>query len=325
VGPSSLSSISSRLAPEAYGSVMAQKTTQSSCGKAIVVGEHAVVYGAEAVALPIRDFCMQATVTPLPSSSPDTLEVIIGGHAASPLIRGAVQEALVLLQIPSFPLSITGIPHLPVGAGLGGSASLCVVILKALAAAVGQSLSPKVLAQYAHQLEARFHGTPSGLDTAVVAYEQPISFIKGEAPRPIHLPSGQTWHFAIIDSGTRASTRMMIQQVAPFFQGSLGEARLEQFNRLAKDTRQGFQQGCVDQIGTCMIEAQRLLQQAGVIPSLLQEIIAITQQVGTLAAKVTGAGGGGCILTLLDPAHKETQLLALQQAFTPARVFSVTI
>ncbi len=312
-----------------------QKTTQYSCGKAIIVGEHAVVYGARAVAIPIPNFRMKATLTPsspfrtFPSETPFSqlpIEVSIGGNAAaSPLLHEVVLEACQLLQVPPFAFSLVGYPHLPLGAGLGGSASLCVVILKALAVACQRHIEVQELAFLANQLEKRFHGTPSGLDTAVVAFEQPISFVKGQPPVLIPLSPRQKWQFALIDSGTRASTKVMIQQVAGFFQGDMGRDRVEACNELAALVEAGFREGNLPQVAVAMRRAQVILEAAGTMTPVLQEIVQTVEAIGVLAAKVTGAGGGGCILALLDPNEAASQLLRLEAAFSPHSVFSVSL
>jgi mevalonate kinase len=254
-----------------------------------------------------------------------TLDVSIGSNPASSLLREVVEEACMLLQLTPFPFSLVGYPHLPLGAGLGGSASLCVVILKALSAACQRPLTVEELAFLANQLEKRFHGTPSGLDTAVVAFEQPISFIKGAAPVPIQLSPRQVWRFALIDSDTRASTKLMIQQVAGFFQGATGTQRLEACNGLAAEVEAGFREGNTQQVATAMQEAHGILEAAGIMTSVLQEIVQVTHTIGVLAAKVTGAGGGGCILALLDPEQADAQLQQLADVFSPRAVFQVSL
>lgn len=319
---------------DALSSSFPQKTTQYSCGKAIIVGEHAVVYGARAVAIPILDFRMKATLTPTSPSRAFSSEAVfaalpidvsIGGHPASPLLRDVVEEACQLLQLSPFSFSLVGYPHLPLGAGLGGSASLCVVILKALSVACQRQLDMQELAFLANQLEKRFHGTPSGLDTSVVAFEQPISFVKGAAPIPIQLSPQQSWRFALIDSGTRASTKVMIQQVAGFFQGATGQKHVETFDGLANQVETGFRLGDVSLVAHAMQQAQQLLDTAGTMTLALREIIEATAEIGVLAAKVTGAGGGGCVLALLDPEQADAQLLRLEAMFSSKMVFSVSL
>jgi mevalonate kinase len=315
-------------------SSLPQKTTQYSCGKAIIVGEHAVVYGARAVAIPIPNFRMKAILTP--SSQPRNfsaethfsqipIEVSIGGNVASPLLREMVIEACNLLQLPPFSFSIVGYPHLPLGAGLGGSASLCVVILKALSVACQRHLEVQELAFLANLLEKRFHGTPSGLDTSVVAFEQPISFVKGEPPVLIPLSPQQKWQFVLIDSGTRASTKVMIQQVAEFFQGEAGQKQVDACNELALWVEAGFRKGNLHQVANAMQQAQRILEAAGIMTSVLREMIQVAEEVGVLAAKVTGAGGGGCILALLDPTQAAWQVSHLEAVFSSKSVFSVSL
>jgi mevalonate kinase len=68
-----------------------------------------------------------------------------------------------------------------------------------------------------------------------------------------------------------------------------------------------------------------LLKQAGVVSEQLQGLIDGAAQAGCLAAKTTGAGGGGCVLALLDPTRPQEQLAALQNIVGASRVTAVTL
>jgi mevalonate kinase len=242
-----------------------------------------------------------------------------------------VSDALNLLNIAPFPLSIVGHTKLPVGAGLGSSAALSVVVLKALASSLQLDLWESDLARFANQLEARFHGTPSGLDTTVVAYERCICFQRTEqgiAPADIVVRSrpGLPWRFALIDSGIRASTLPMIRIAAPYFSGFQAERRIERFDRISGQVQIGLEKGDLSAVADGMNEAARLLKKTGIVTDLLDEIVTKSKKTGVLAAKTTGAGGGGFVLTLLDPQRDlPEQLKSLKQMFGEQSVFPVDL
>jgi mevalonate kinase len=305
-----------------------QPVTAAACGKTIIVGEHAVVYGAKAVAMPLTNLAMGVSLTPLPTRQNPIFKAMIGGRNVSDHVMGVIEDAFRVLRIQPFSLELEGSSTILVGAGLGSSASLCVVVLKAIAASVGRTLAPYELAKYGNELEKRFHGNPSGLDTAVVAYEEVVSFIKGETPVPIKVsnPVGNPkWWFAIIDSCTRSSTISMIKVAEPWFKdGDLG-AKIQAFNNASEQVIKGLAEGDANLVKLGMLASGELLKQAGVVSQQLQELIDGALNAGCLAAKTTGAGGGGCVLALLDPARPQEQLQALKNNVGASKVTAVTL
>ena len=217
--------------------------TADSCGKAIIVGEHAVIYGAEAVAMPLKNLRMKIK---LQTSKQARNLILLGQKPLPEHVLGIIQDAFKVLAVEPFPVQIEGSSKLLVGSGLGSSAALSTVILKSLAKILEIDLKPQRLAEFARILESRFHGNSSGLDTSVVAYEQVIQFKNGiSQPISIKPPKGfKSWTFVLIDSQTRSSTFAMVNQAAPFFTcKKAGKARIEQFSQLAKQVKTGLQEG----------------------------------------------------------------------------------
>jgi mevalonate kinase len=300
----------------------------SACGKAIIVGEHAVVYGTHAVALPLKQMRLQLTLTPLPRHDKQQIQLTMAGHEASPRVNSVLSDAMELLGSAPFSLSAKSHNALPIGAGLGSSATLCVATLRALTSSLGYELPPDQLAAYANELEKRFHGTPSGLDAAVVAYEACILFAKNKPILPISLklPAGhKSWEFLLIDSCVRASTMAMIRQAEPYFKGRSGERHLQSFDDLSWLVYGALQQGDVTTVGAAMNECGHLLRAASVVPDSLEEMIELCRKIGLPGVKTTGAGGGGMILGLLDPEKADAQQEAVKAAFPQHSVFRVAI
>lgn len=283
-------------------------TTDHACGKAIIVGEHAAVYGVRAIAMPLRNMRLTISVTPHPQRQRDDgapiIELSIGGRALPENISAVVMDAMRLLGVSPCSVSLNGMSGLVIGGGLGSSAALCVAILRALGKSAGIAPSPAQLATWANELEKRFHGQPSGLDSAVVAYEEVIAFVKGQTPTPIKVASlnqkngDRPWPFVLIDSGERASTKDMIERAKPFFTGVHAERRLQEFATVADVVERGLTTGALGLVGEGMNAAADLLRQAQVSTPRLEELMQFATAHGAVGAKPTGAGGGGCVLAL---------------------------
>lgn len=291
-----------------------------ACGKAIIVGEHAVVYGARAIAMPISRH-LRLHVQKLGANDPP----VVSKSYPSERIGTLVADAFEALDVTPFPIKIEGESSILVGSGLGSSSALCTALLRAIAQLSTTDLPCDRLAVLGNLLERRFHGTPSGLDTAVVAHEQTISFRRGRGPRLISTKPGSKLTFVLVDSRIRSSTISMIKQAAPYFASNVVKSRVMAFDHLADMTQTGLEQGDASLIGTAMNKAQDLLKAAGVVTPALAEISSRLRDFKLLGAKITGAGGGGCLLGLLDPKHAQEQQIQVENTWGADRVITVNL
>lgn len=308
--------------------ILPREAQASACGKAIIVGEHAVVYGTHAVAMPLKSLRLQLSISPVTRIEKPQIQLSLAGHEASSRVISVVSDAMELLGATPFSLNGRSQNSLPIGAGLGSSATLCVAVLRALTASLGYELPPAQLALYANELEKRFHGTPSGLDAAVVAYEACILFCKGKSIRPLQrdaLATAKSWEFVLIDSQVRASTLTMIRLAEPFFKGRAGERHLQSFDQISYLVYGALQQGDFNTVGAGMNECGDLLKAAGVVPKGLEHIIKICRELGLPGVKTTGAGGGGMILGLLDPNCANEQYAAIERALSEYSLMRVAL
>lgn len=301
----------------------------TACGKAIITGEHAAVYGAHAVAIPLHQmrfrFQMNQKATRY-GAQPD-IHLKLAGHEGSPRLKAVVLRAMELLNIEPFSLDAETHSTLPIGAGLGSSATLCVAVLRALSAAKGQALPEAQLAAYANELEKSFHGNPSGLDAAVVAFEKPVLFAKGQKIEVLTVAPDFHPEFVLIDSNIRASTLSMIRIAEPYFTGPNGAENIARFDRLSLLAHDALAKGLSSQLADCMNECGFLLADAGVVPTNISEMIAKTKKLGAIAAKSTGAGGGGVIIGLLpdDLALRERVYSSLGEQFDGHAIYRVSM
>jgi mevalonate kinase len=290
------------------------------------------VYGAPAIAIPLHDLRMEATFYPQEDAR-SAHQVYLDGKPAPRELLPLIDKAFSLLGIAPFPVVIRGSSQIMSGAGLGSSAALCIALLRGLCACAGLELATETLASFGNELERAFHGTPSGLDTAVVAFEKVICFQKREPQArncftslPVRaLAGGESWPFMLIDSLEHCPTYLMIERVRPFLMGRVGERRLSSFARVTAEVAAGFATAEVAAVASAMNEASQLLGECGVITPTMAGLIAAAREEGVLAAKPTGAGGGGHILLLLDPRAADCQHAALKARFPRHRMARVNI
>lgn len=301
----------------------------SASGKAILIGEHAVVYGAHAVAMPLKEMHMRARLvaTQRETAAGDPLiRVLLQGRLVNEHLKGVVDDAFQILGLEPYGLDLEGQSTIHIGAGLGSSASLCIVVLRALAEAAGMKLSAERLADLGNRLERRFHGNPSGLDTAVVAHEQVIGFAKGQGATRLQVSDGGgRWRFVLLDSGARASTLAMIQIAAPYFHGADGQARIQAFDAESRRLMKALAESDHASAADAMNHAAAWLEEAGVVTPSLKDLIVLAREQGCLAAKTTGSGGGGCVLALLDPENSDRQVAALKAKLGESKVTAVEV
>ncbi|MEA4811981.1 MAG: mevalonate kinase [Anaerolineaceae bacterium] len=287
----------------------------SACAKAILFGEHAVVYGEAAIALPISNLRVKALCEPgiglpsgtviiqVPNLGLDTsLQAMDRGHPIALAIRGTL-EALEIQAQPSFCLRVNS--NFPFKAGLGGSAALAVAISRSLSAFLGHPLNTDAVNCVAFQSEVAAHGSPSGIDNSVISLEAPLYYIKGE--KNIILKPKKNLSFLIADTGLAKKTGEIVSEMARKTQTDLQvRAIMAEIGAIAKSGRYAFEEGNAKELGLLMDQNHALLSQLGLSCPELDKIVNSARQAGAYGAKLTGGGRGGCALMLIEQNQQET-------------------
>ncbi|MCX6044769.1 MAG: mevalonate kinase [Chloroflexi bacterium] len=293
-------------------------TTASAPGKIILLGEHAVVYGRPAIAVPVWETVATATIMDLPAgrhcviAAPD-----IGLHTS--LIETPASFALALVvRLTLARLNLSPDPNwqievsstIPIASGLGSGAALSTALVRAIYAHVGQPVTPTLLSELVFESERLYHGTPSGIDNTVIAYGLPLWFVKGQLPA-IFTPR-QPFTLAIADSGIAAPTKTTVGDVRQGWQAdSVGyERRFDAIARLTWTARQVIEAGDIAELGALFDRNQALLAELGVSSPPLERLIEAAKAAGALGAKLSGGGRGGNVIALVAP----EKVMAVQQA-----------
>jgi mevalonate kinase len=276
-------------------------------GKVILVGEHAVVYDRAAIAVPVTEVQACVSVTGAVSGqglvieAPDLNRKIILREAPQdePLAH-IVRSMLVMLGGEDDPdLTITVSSTVPVARGMGSGAAVSTAIVRALAKHYAYWMPSRAVSDVVYRTEVLHHGTPSGIDNTVVAYEKPVYFIKSKGWEVFWVKTPLL--LAIADTGIESSTREVVGDLRRRYQGDPEryEPLFERVGELANEARSAIEGGKVRLLGDLMNENHALLQEMGVSCPELDRLVAAAREGGALGAKLSGGGWGGNAIALI--------------------------
>ena len=286
-------------------------------GKVILFGEHAVVYGRPALAAPVTQVCATATVQPGKAGEGLVIDAVNLGlrvtldDAGHPLAEVArlVLERLGLLA-PDWRISLHS--TIPIASGLGSGAAVSAAVVRALARAAGCELGPAEVSDIVFQVEQLYHGTPSGVDNTVIAYGQPVYFVRGQPPQPFAI--GQPFTIAIGDTGVSSPTKVTVGGVRARWQADPAryEARFDQVAAIVEAARQAIAGGAPDELGPLMDANHALLAEMGVSSPKLERLVRAARAAGAGGAKLSGGGRGGNMIALVTPDTADAVVTALR-------------
>jgi mevalonate kinase len=301
----------------------------AACGKVILLGEHAVVYGVPAIVLGIdRGATASATAIEVHAAAP-------AGQTEGPSFRNAARRTTARSELAlgttervtedgasdvarafaallgacavTRAVRVEVMTELPAGAGLGCSAALAVAIVRALDAWEGRApATPSDAAERAMAWEKVFHGNPSGVDAAAAARGGCLLYQRMSGGLHLNeISLAAPLALVIGHSGVSSSTREMVEVVAKL------KARSEQnvtrsfeaIESLVQNARLAIEAGDHVGLGKLMDLNQVLLSGLMVSTEEIETMCRSAREAGALGAKLTGSGGGGCVVALVkdDP------------------------
>lgn len=367
---------------------MSRYVETSAPGKCILFGEHAVVYGVEAIAVALQDLrvqvcCTESSQGACSSTIPQTIELHLedlpdtdksapGGYlkrcwslsklnklldqhqyhtqapgpskthllaffaTESPENQHALVPVLFLI-LGIYPTRIRANTRscvlkihkgsLPIGAGLGSSAAMCVATAAALWRLIhSEELDLKEINAWAYAAETFLHGSPSGLDNTISTQGGLMSFQrrgvdKKNTPEMKELgPLSCTLRLLVINSNARRSSHDAIAHVkeltqrypdicTAMFQSiqAIVDAARATMNHRTNEEQQHVQ------LNDLMAMNHQVLAALGVGHPMFAQMADIAQTF-RCTIKMTGAGKGGCAFTLLPATATPLEVQAFIQA-----------
>lgn len=278
-----------------------------SHGKAILIGEHAVVYNQPAIVVPLST--LKATAQ------------IETNHQSKNNIDSNLylkkEEILILEQIieflnerfsikATFNLKISS--NIPLNRGLGSSSAISSAIVIAYLDLFRIHLSDLEINELANYGDQFFHGSASGID--VTAANAPKPLLYSRLTKPKLLDFNFPGVLVIIDSGLQGKTKDAVKLVAKNIKTNPENKKLiDKIGFLTLQAQKFIEQQNIVELANTLNTSQEILVQLGVSIPIIDNLVEFTIENGALATKITGGGLGGCLISLCSDYKSASDLI----------------
>lgn len=288
-------------------------------GKAILFGEHSVVYRGPAIVLAI-DRRARAVAGKRGDERIffDAMDLGFSGYFEGntyvPLLgepwRGKRLKAFHVVASKTMEhigtwsgLNITLRSEIPIAAGLGSSAALCVATVASVGEVLGGDLSSEEICELAYEGEKVVHGTPSGVDNNIATYGGILRYEKGAALERFEVEGSLP--FVIGNTRRKRSTRRLVDRVRKLREREpeLVKKVMDAIVQVSEKGLKALREVDLHRLGDLMNVNHGLLASLGVSIAKLDLMVHASRGAGAYGAKLTGAGGGGCMIALSDPSN----------------------
>jgi len=298
------------------------KVTVSAPGKVTLFGEHAVVYGKPALVSAI-DRRIHVTVEERSDSSikVSALDLHIPGMIltfkegskdlvvesdynrivdAMSYVRKAIELASKHIHKKQG-VNVTIKSEMPVGAGLGTSAAIAVSTVAAYTCLLGHELKPEEIARLGHATELEVQGAASPMDTAVSTYGGTLYLLPTKtAPHIERLKVAPSLPSIIGYTEREARTGELLRRVRELRKThpQTVDSIMNTIGDIVEEAKTALVKGDLPSLGVLMNMNHGQLESLGVSSRKLNDMVYSARSAGAIGSKMTGAGGGGCMIAL---------------------------
>ncbi|MCH8907683.1 MAG: mevalonate kinase [Candidatus Heimdallarchaeota archaeon] len=299
----------------------------SAPGKIILSGEHSVVYGYPALAIAINLRCeveteLNGDELVIESNelnekfvySPEDCNNVFEGKPKTKVdnIAFAALSTLKLVQDSSL-LNIHIKSQIPISAGLGSSAAVVVATIASIADLFQKQIPLAEISDLAFEAEKITHGKPSGIDNSIATHGGLIHFENGNIENKVitnHIP------IIIGNSQIARDTKILVAGVAELRRANpdIINPVIKTMGKLTLELEEAVLSIDIDKIGELFDINQGLLDSIGVGHSKLSQMIWMARKFGAIGAKLTGAGGGGCMIAITKTDEEASDVASKMEA-----------
>jgi len=304
------------------------RVTATAPAKVILTGEHFVVYGEPAIVMAVNSrayvtvsersdreiavdsdlglSCRFIDCTPSPGSDERAV------RALEP-IRLAAESVFKFLG-KRRGLNISVRSEIPMASGLGSSAAVTVSTVAAVGKLLGAPLSVEDIAQLPFEAESYVHVKPSGVDQTISTYGGVLVYRRGSPPK--RLDVGADVPLVVGNTGLPRITGQLVATVRELrdrFPTAMSPL-IKVGGEVTSLALEALLKGDMVRLGELMDMNHGLLQAMRVSNKALDDLVYASKKAGALGAKLSGAGGGGCMIALSQPGEEERIARAISQA-----------
>lgn len=269
-----------------------------SHSKIILIGEHSVVYGYPAIAIPLKKIEIECTIEEAKSNffydETDTLSV-------------AIFTALKYLKKENEKIKYKITSQIPQKRGMGSSAAVSIAAIRAIFNYFRENLEDELLEKLVNTAEIVAHKTPSGLDAKTCLSDKAIRFVKNKGFSYIDLNLDA--YLVIADTGIYGNTGEAIQNVKNL--GDKAELSLKKLGRLTdemtriltgniENKEKKIRREKISKIGEIMTAANTELGKLNITIEKTELFVKTAIENGAAGAKISGGGLGGCVIALAE-------------------------
>lgn len=267
-----------------------------SHSKIILIGEHSVVYGYPAIAIPLKKIEIECAIEEAKSNffydETDTLSV-------------AIFTALKYLKKENVKIKYKITSQIPQKRGMGSSAAVSIAAIRAIFNYFRENLEDELLEKLVNTAEIVAHKTPSGLDAKTCLSDKAIRFVKNKGFSYINLNLDA--YLVIADTGIYGNTGEAIQNVKNL--GSKAELSLKKLGRLTDEMTRILTGNIenkeekikkISKIGEIMTAANTELGKLNITIEKTELFVKMAIENGAAGAKISGGGLGGCVIALAE-------------------------
>ena len=289
------------------------KSKASAPGKVILFGEHFVVHGVKAILCAINK---RITVT---AETTDEQKISIQSNIGNLTLEPnkSISEinsplkpfyylADKIIKNQSKGIQITVESEIPLGVGLGSSSACCVAAAAAISRLFSRTTKDEIL-KLAIEAEKTIFENTSGADCTVCTHGGLMEYDKKNGYNKIE--SKPNFHLVIGNSNIEHSTDSIVRGVKEFKEKNESEfSKLcNSESELIEEVLELLKENNIKKLGEKAIQNQEYLETIGVSNKKLEDMIQVAQK-SSFGAKITGAGGGGCVFALTDESNLEETL-----------------